>query len=263
MDFLNWDLAVLSKAVAYSNLSGASAHVGLSQPQLSRIIAKLEDQFGVQLLDRDAKRKSSWTPAAFRLAEIYSKTLRQFEGEVHLLIEGNQVRHLRVASLEGMISLATKFSYHVLTESAVEILELHIYDLSELEERFFRGELDVIFSSREPGRKKYKYNKTVGYQVLDAVTGVSKSEFDFSVFSPYQYSPTTMAGDKHDGPRKTLVSNSLFIRQAWINSYGGTATIPSEVQKKRPSKKNEEPVLLLAQDHFAKSFWDLLTQFDT
>jgi hypothetical protein len=262
MDFLNWDLAVLSKAVAYSNLSGASAHVGLSQPQLSRIIAKLEDQFGVQLLDRDAKRKSSWTPAAFRLSEIYSRTLRQFEGEVHLLIEGNQVRHLRVAALEGMISLASRFSYHALTQTAIEVLELHIYDLSELEERFFRGELDVIFSSREPGRKKYKYSKIMGYQTLDPLSGNSKSEFDFRIFSPYQYSPTTMAKDKHDGPVKTMVSNSLFIRQAWINTYGGTGTIPSEVQKKRPSKKNEEPVLLLGQDHFAKSFWDQLANFE-
>ena len=47
MDHLNWELSVLNRSVAYNNLSGASQHVGLSQPQLSRIVAKLEDRWNL------------------------------------------------------------------------------------------------------------------------------------------------------------------------------------------------------------------------
>jgi len=71
MEHFNWELSVLSRAVAYQNLSGASQHVGLSQPQLSRIIQKLEAQWSVVLLDRSAKRKACWTPAAYKLARVY------------------------------------------------------------------------------------------------------------------------------------------------------------------------------------------------
>ena len=59
MEYLSWDLAILSRATHYPNLSIASTHVGLSQPQLSRIVAKLEEQYGVQLLDREARRDQS------------------------------------------------------------------------------------------------------------------------------------------------------------------------------------------------------------
>ncbi|MHA0112066.1 LysR family transcriptional regulator, partial [Klebsiella pneumoniae] len=69
-----WDLSVLTRATQYANLSIAADHVGISQPQLSRIVAKLEDQLGLILLDRESRRKSAWTPAAHRLADIYSRT---------------------------------------------------------------------------------------------------------------------------------------------------------------------------------------------
>jgi hypothetical protein len=260
MDMLNWDLSVLSKAVAYSNLSGASAHVGLSQPQLSRIIAKLEDQFGVQLLDRDAKRKSSWTSAAFRLAEIYGKTLRQFEGDVHLLIEGNQVRQLRIGTLEGLVELASKTVNQLMVKSAIRLLELHVFDLSELEEKFFKGELDFIFTSREPGRKKYTYSKVLGYQTLDQISGAAKGKVEYRVYSPYQFTPHQHETDERGSQVRTVVSNSLFIRQQWVKQFGGTATVPSIVSKKKSGSKNEESVLLLGQEHFTKSFWENISE---
>jgi DNA-binding transcriptional LysR family regulator len=71
MELLAWELSVISRAVAYKNLSSAAAHVGLSQPQLSRIVQKVEKNLQVQLLDRSSRRSSSWQPIALQLAEIY------------------------------------------------------------------------------------------------------------------------------------------------------------------------------------------------
>lgn len=260
MDILNWDLAVLSKAVAYNNLSGASAHVGLSQPQLSRIVAKLEEQFGVTLLDRDAKRKSSWTSAAFRLAEIYSKTVRQFSGDVQSLLENAQPKQLRFGALEGLASLATDCVYHTYQNSTIQLIELHIFDLSELEENFFKGELDFVFTSREPGRKKFKHSEILGYQTLDQIENKQDGDLNFSVLSPFEYAPKhhEISKDEH---RRTLVSNSLYVRHQWIDRFGGYGVVPSDVRKKRSSKHNEEPVLLLGQEHFPAGIWDLVSSF--
>ena len=100
MIHLHWELSVLSRAVAYSNLSGAAMHVGLSQPQLSRIVAKLEKEFGVMLLDRAARRKSGWTPSAFRLAEVYGTSVRKLEVDIQQAVQDSEPNHLTVGTLE-------------------------------------------------------------------------------------------------------------------------------------------------------------------
>src|SRR5690606_13535732 len=64
---LNWDLTVLSRAIQYNNLSGAAQHVGISQPQLSRIVSRLESELGVPLLNRETRRHSTWTAQAHRI----------------------------------------------------------------------------------------------------------------------------------------------------------------------------------------------------
>ena len=260
METLNWDLSVLSKAVAYNNLSGASSHVGLSQPQLSRIVAKLEDQFAVTLLDRDAKRKSSWTAAAFRLAEIYSKTVRQFNGDIQGLVENAQPKQLRFGALEGLAPLAADCAHHTYMNSNIKLIELHVFDLSELEENFFKGELDFMFTSRSPGRKKFKHSLILGHQTLDEIQRESKENLHYAVLSPFQYAP------KHhevsdDDDHRTLVSNSLYVRHQWIDRFGGHGVVPSDVRSKRSGKRNEEPVLLLGQEHFPAQVWDLVSSF--
>ena len=107
MKQLNWDLHVLSRSIAYPNLSAAATHVGLSQPQLSRIVAALEEQYGLQLLDREARRKAAWTPAAYGLVEIYSTTVRQFEGDIQKIAHGQELTHLKVGTLEGLIPIGS------------------------------------------------------------------------------------------------------------------------------------------------------------
>jgi LysR family transcriptional regulator, transcriptional activator for aaeXAB operon len=75
---LHWPLSVLARAVHYKNLTSASSHVGLSQPQLSRLVSQLEKELNVTLLDRSARRKSGWTPAAHRVAQIYAISSKNY-----------------------------------------------------------------------------------------------------------------------------------------------------------------------------------------
>ena len=55
MQNFSHEFSVLRRAVAYKNLTAASQNIGISQPQLSRIVAKLEQELDVKLLNRDRK----------------------------------------------------------------------------------------------------------------------------------------------------------------------------------------------------------------
>src|SRR6476620_7479680 len=103
MDNLHWQLSVLSKAIHYKNLSGAAAHVGLSQPQLSRIVSRLEGELGVVLLDRAARRKSGWTPIAYKIADTYFRTSRKLTQSLLQLKSDDQVNQLSIGTLEGLM----------------------------------------------------------------------------------------------------------------------------------------------------------------
>jgi hypothetical protein len=247
MDYLSWDLAILSRAVAYNNLSGASAHVGLSQPQLSRIVAKLEDQLNISLLDRETKRKSSWTPAAFRLAEIYTATFLNFRTEVNQLAEGLEPDTLRIGALEGLIPLAMEFCKKLHANTDIMVIELNIHDTNALEEKFLKAELDLIYTVREPSRKKFRYTENLGYQTLDKVeTG------PMQIFSTFEFTSKMHKGKPKE---RCFVSNSLRVRQDWIEKNGGQGILPSVVKSKKSDKKNEVPVIVVAHDHLPQNFW--------
>ena len=252
MEYLNWELTVLSRAIAYSNLSGAASHIGLSQPQISRIIARLESELDIVLLDRDTKRKSSWTPEAFRLCDIYNRTFQQFRSEVQLLGAESEPTAIRVGSLEGLLEVATEFSHKLFTKSSALTVELSIADLDELEEQHFKGSLEFLFTSREPGRKKLSHSKLLGYQSVNE----HGDENGKHVMSSFEYA-TQIAGHKKRNSEKVLISNSLSVREKWIREFGGRGTIPSNIEKRSRPKPGEVPVLLLAPDHIPKRLWEL------
>jgi LysR family transcriptional regulator, transcriptional activator for aaeXAB operon len=246
---LDWELFVLSRSVAYNNLSGAASHVGLSQPQLSRIVAKIEKELGIVLLDRDAKRKSAWTPASFKLAEIYSRSSRQLASEIEKLVGGSEPTLLRGATLEGLAPRATAFCHRLLGATGLTILELNVFDLSVLEEMFFKGEVDFAFTSREPGRKKFKHSQLLGYQSLDRVG----KDAAMKVVSTFEFT-TQMAGAAREREGKVFLSNSLVARQFWLENFGGTGRIPSAVREKRMNDSDER-VLLIGRDELPTAFW--------
>jgi LysR family transcriptional regulator, transcriptional activator for aaeXAB operon len=248
MDRIFYELSVLCRAVAHRNLSGASLHVGLSQPQLSRIVRKIEETLSVVLLDRAAKRNAAWTPAAFRLAEFYTKKLRSFDRDLQALMEDSQPSQVVVGCLEGLIQLALPFVHHLLEKGGVRLVEIDVFDLDRLESRFSRGELDLIFTSRRPGRRKFTFVRELGYQSLDAVNTNPK----FRVMSTFEFGSKRGASL---GPERTLISNSLAIRKEWFQRFGGKGSLPSEPRRKQSSKLDTEQILLLGTDTISPMVW--------
>ncbi|MCB0351621.1 MAG: LysR family transcriptional regulator [Bdellovibrionales bacterium] len=244
MDTLHWPLTVLSKAVHFKNLTGASTHVGLSQPQMSRLIAQLEKEFDVTLLDRSAKRKSAWTPAAHKLAEVYTQNARKLQGSIEEALGAEVPSQVNIGTLEGLKDLALNVAHSLLEHSKITTVELDVFDSNELEEKFINGDLDLIFTSHEPGKQKFKHLIEVGYQTLNEVD----SNKDFSVMSPFEYGRL-----KKKPTNKIFISNSLSIRKHWLDSYGGKGTVPSVVKKTKG--RDPSPVFIIGGELFSENIW--------
>jgi hypothetical protein len=175
-----------------------------------------------------------------------------------------------VGTLEGLIPLAVKFGNHVLSQTAIETVDLNVYDFNGLEERFFRGDLDFIFTAREPGRKKYQYSKFLGYQSLELVESNPK----FHVMSSFEFGVTEIKMSRHgrskknaESQPKTLISNSLSVRRQWLEECGGVGTLPLPVRaSKKPTTTTqkiveEDEVFLYAQDSISISLWEKSSAF--
>lgn len=256
MDNLHWQLSVLSKAIHYKNLSGAASHVGLSQPQLSRIISRLEQELGVVLLDRTARRKSGWTPVAFKIADTYFRTSRKLTQSLQQLKADDQLVQLSVGTLEGLISLANDFCQQLWAEQPrLQLIELNVYDLSELEERFEKDELDLIFTCREPGKHKYRNVRQLGYQVIEKTGEVVGPK----VFSQFEYANHMHSRRLPPKDTRVLLSNSLMIRREWIDDRGGQGFIPSAVRKRKASD-TDAPVVMIASDVMNPAMWQKFEQ---
>ena len=253
MERVNWELFVLSRAVAFENLSSAAGPVGLSQPQLSRIVSRLEAELHVVLLDRTAKRKSGWTPMAHRLAEIYSKSSRHLSEQIQRLSQESEPQSLRIGALDGLAPIAAELSSRVFKQTSVRSIELDLFDLIQLEEFFIKGGVDLIFSGREPGRKKFRHVIKVGYQSLDEQGKAG----DTQVMSPFEFGLQTNRPGKKLKPEseRILISNSLTVRRHWIETFGGHGIIPSPMRK-APGKGREQPVFLIGQDALSPRLWE-------
>lgn len=252
MQPLYYELGVLAKAVHFKNLSAAALHVGLSQPQLSRIIAKIEDELKVVLLDRSAKRKSGWTPVALNLAEIFEKNNRRMETEIVAISNDQLVAELHIGTLEGMSSLAMKVTKACFEKVGVRKISLDIFDLSELEANFMSGNLDIIFSSKSPGRQKFRHSEEIGYQDFEEIRTNKK----FGLFSTFEYN--RLKGKETEGFEHVLISNSLSIKKDWFRTVGGTGKIPSEPRKGRA--KDKEQILMVGSELLSPVLWEKITE---
>lgn len=247
MTHLNWPLEVLSRAVHFKNLSAASSQVGLSQPQLSRLIAKLEDELGLSLLDRQVKRQSAWTKEALKLAEMYHASQVRLTEAIHQLQQSGKMRQVRFGSLEGLLGEALKISKR-LFEYGVQEVHVDVFDQNELEARFLSGDLDLVLNSRTPGRAKWRHSKICGYQTLDKVERSTK----FHVLSNTEFARTR----RHKADNKLFVSNSLLARQLWLREYGGVGSLPSEVQTR--AKQGLVPVMLIGTEALPADIWQAI-----
>ena len=249
MERLAHELSVLSRAVAYKNLSGASTQIGLSQPQLSRIIKRIEETLSVVLLDRGAKRNAAWTPLAFRLAEFYIKKMRAFDGELEAILGNVQTRQVKIGTLEGLSDIALQFVHELFLLSKIRLIEIDVFDLDKIEELFLSGELDIVFTSREPGRRKFPYRRDLGYQSIEKIENNPK----FNVMSTFEYGTKR---EKLKNIEPLLISNSLSMRKAWFTKFGGVGTLPSELKRNISSKNDTEKVVVLGADTLSPVVWE-------
>lgn len=249
METLHWPLSVLSRAVHFKNLTGASAHVGLSQPQLSRIVSQLEKEFNVTLLDRTARRKSGWTNTAFRLAEIYGQNSRKLQDALNEALAAQVPSQVRIGTLEGLSSIALNLAKSFLEDSKVHSVELDVFDQNELEQKFLNGDIDLMLSSRTPGKQKFKHVLELGQQTFKTFNDTDK----VSVRSPYEHGSQKRKPEDRD--RKLFISNSLALRKTWLETFGGVGDLPSKVKRGRGA---EHVVLLIGHELFHENLWDFV-----
>ena len=250
MQQIYYELSVLAKAIHFKNLSSAASHVGLSQPQLSRIIAKIEDNLKVVLLDRSAKRKSGWTPLAFQLADIFEKSLRRLQTDLHGISNNEMVAELHIGTLEGLADFAIKTCKTCFEKVGVKKIFVDIYDLNELEANFFSGNLDLIFTSKQPGKQKFKYITELGTQQLETIKTSSK----YGVYSSFEYS--RLPKRETQPYEHVLISNSLAIRKNWLQSVGGTGLLPTETRKGK--NREAHTVHLIGSEILSPVLWQEL-----
>lgn len=248
MQQIYYELSVLAKAVHFKNLSGAALHVGLSQPQLSRIIAKIEEELKIVLLDRSAKRKSGWTPIAFQLSQMFEKSIKRLETELHGLSQNQLIHEIRIGTLEGLSSFAINICKHCFDKTGIAKINIEIYDLNELEAHFLSGDLDIIFTSKTPGRQKFKYLNDLGFQVLEKI----QTNKNYALLSSFEYGRANKKD--FDDFKHVLVTNSLTIRKEWFKLYGGTGFMPTEA-KRGKSKEHHEPVLMIGSEILNPTLW--------
>lgn len=261
---LTWELSVLTRAVHYPNLSGAALHVGLSQPQLSRIIAKLEAELEVVLLDRQVKRKSTWTPVAQMLAETFVKASDKLASDLQKVIQGHLPKEVQIGTLEGLGPLGVRLAHQCLAIPGIRRVELDVYDLNVLEELFLSGSLDLILTSREPGRKKFQNFLELGFQTLETV---SMGTTDTQVVSGFEYQKVltrrplkgSRSADTKNEPG-IFISNSLAMRKIWLEWFGGRGSLPSAVRARR-NLSDDIPVLLIASDKVNPELWKKIRSF--
>jgi hypothetical protein len=251
MQQIYYELSVLAKAVQYKNLSGAALHVGLSQPQLSRIIAKIEDQLKIVLLDRSAKRKSGWTAIAFQLSEMFEKSIKRLENELQSISNNQMVNEIHIGTLEGLSSFAMDTCKQCFDQIGIAKIFIEIYDLNELEAHFLSGHLDLIFTSKSPGRQKFKYFKELGFQVLDKI----QTNKNYAVLSSFEYGRAHKK--EFDDFKHVLVTNSLSMRREWFKQIGGTGFLPTEAKKGK--SKEHEPVFMIGTEILNPQVWEQIT----
>lgn len=252
MQILFYELSVLAKAVQFKNLSAAAVHIGLSQPQLSRIIARIEEELKVVVLDRSAKRKSGWTPVAFELSNLFEASAQKFAAEIKSVSKNDQISELRIGTLEGLTSFALKVAERCFTKIEVKKIQLDIFDLNELDAHFLSGQLDLVLTSKQPGRQKFKYLEEIGFQTLQKYE-TSKKIGVFSHFEMGLENPKKQSQFKH-----VLVSNSLAVRKEWLEEIGGTGLLPTEAKRGRATDK--EPVLLIGSELLSPLVWKEIRQ---
>lgn len=249
---LTYELSVLVKAVQHKNLSAASVHVGLSQPQLSRLVAKIETELNVVLLDRSARRKSGWTPVAQELALTFNRGLGRLQNEVLAIAHDREPTELRIGTLEGLANMASQFAQECFQQLTMKTVFLDVLDFKDLDSEFLSGNLDLIFTVRSPSKQKFNHQLEVGYQQLEKIS----TNKDLYVYSPFEY--VGINKKSLETVKNILICNSLALRSHWLHNLGGTGSLP--VDAKTGRGKGFYSVYLIGSDLISPKMWSSVSQ---
>lgn len=250
------ELAILVRAVAFPNLSTASSHIGVSQPQLSRVVQKLEEALGLPLLDRTARRKSGWTRQALEIAEAYARAAARMDAELAQVLEEGKTDSLRVGTLEGCIPYTNRMLARLLDALPLRRLEIDVEDVGGLEEQFLKGRLDVILSLRSPGRKKYRHELELGTQRLEQVKRRFRTGREVQLLSSFE--AATQSEAAREGALQ-VVSNSLAVKRHWLEELGGESSIPGDLQKRKlPASEPHVTIWMVGSELLSQSVWNSL-----
>lgn len=242
-----WQLDILSRAVGHRNLSAAASQIGMSQPQLSRVVRALEKSLGVELLDRHSRRTSRWLSQAAEVAEGYRRASSGFAANIQGLRKENWPERVRLLTLEGLMPEALKLAHQILSDARVRRVELDVLDLGLLETQFNSGDCELILTSRAPTRRKLERELLVGYQ-----TFVSTRSGSVQVLSSFEDS----SRKKSQSTGQAFISNSLAARRLWVEEFGGTSQLPSPPRPAKRVSAGQLPVLLIGADHLPTAFWE-------
>ena len=252
---LTYELSVLARAVQHKNLSAAAVHVGLSQPQLSRLVAKIETELNVLLLDRSARRKSGWTPLAQDLALTFTRGLGKLQSEILSIAHDREATELRIGTLEGLSNIASQFVQQCFEQLSMKTVFLDVLEFKDLDSEFLSGNLDLIFTVRSPSKQKFNHQLEVGYQQMEKIS----TNKDLYVCGPFDYSG--IEKKSLEPIKNILVSNSLALRSNWLHNIGGTGTLPIDAKKGRG--KGFYSVFLIGSDLISPKLWASISQLIT
>ncbi len=249
---LTYEMSVLAKSVQHKNLSAAAAHVGLSQPQLGRVVSKIEHELQIVLLDRTARRKSGWTQIAIDLSVTFMKGMGRLEAEIGALAQEQEVSELHVGTLEGISLIACDFAKSCFERLKMKKIYLDVLDFKDLDSQFLNGGLDLIFTVRPPTKQKFAHMIEVGYQQMEKVS-TNKSVLVASTHELGGLNKKFLDGIEH-----FMISNSLELRRHWLKDYGGTGNIP--VDAKTGRGKGQYTIYMIGSDLITPKTWKKLTR---
>lgn len=249
---LTYELSILAKAVQHKNLSAAAVHVGLSQPQLSRLIAKIEAELNVILLDRTARRKSGWTPLANELSLTFTKGIGRLQSEILSLAQEREATELRIGTLEGLSGIATQFVQQCFEKIGMRTIYLDVLDFKDLDSEFLSGNLDMIFTVRSPSKQKFNHQLEVGYQQMEKIS----TNKDVLLYSPFEFAG--IEKKSLESAKNILISNSLALRSNWLHNIGGTGVLPIDAKKGRG--KGFYSVYLIGSDLLSPKIWAQISE---
>jgi DNA-binding transcriptional LysR family regulator len=147
-------LALLREVVRHGSFSGAAAALYLTQPAVSRQIAKLEEEAGVRLIERTARglRLTEAGEVAVERAEAIAGHLAAAEAEIEAIatLGGGRLRLAAFPTAAATIVLDALQEFHR-KHPAVELTFVESGTNAGLR-RLRAGEVDLALAFREHGR---------------------------------------------------------------------------------------------------------------